>query len=316
MARAGKMRAWRFHAYGGLENLQLETMRIPEPAEGELLVKVGAASVNPIDWRMLQGQVKEVFAIRFPRILGRDCAGVVVESRSAAVQKGERVLAANEPLRDGTHAQFAIVPAEQAAVLPGSVSDLEAVAIGNSGATAWIAMVESAQVAAGNRVLVHAGAGGVGGLAVQLARHFGAEVLATCSTRNLDYVRSLGAHRVIDYTREDFVRAAGLCDIVFDTLGGEANRLSFQALKPGGLLVRISAAPVDPVPPRADVRVLHAQIRATGQRFERLLDLVERGALKPQVGEVHAFEKTPAAYEASRSGHSRGKNVIAVGPQR
>jgi NADPH:quinone reductase-like Zn-dependent oxidoreductase len=306
------MRAWRFHAYGPVDRLRLEAVPVPEPAEGELLVRIGASSVNPIDWRMVEGQVKDALPVALPRIPGRDCAGLVVESRSRAFGAGERVLAVNDPQKDGTHAEYAVVPASQAASLPASVNDIEAAAIGNAGITAWIAMVECAQVAQGSRVLVHAGAGGVGGLAVQLARHFGAEVVSTCSTRNMGYVESLGAHEVIDYTREDFVAAAGLCDIVFDTLGGEANRRSFQVLKPGGLLVRISAAPVDPTPPRADVRVLHAQVRATTGRFESLLDLVLRGALRPQIGKLHAFEQAMKAYQASRAGHSRGKNVIAV----
>jgi NADPH:quinone reductase-like Zn-dependent oxidoreductase len=310
------MRAWRIHAYGGIEQLQLETVPLPSPGKGELLVKVGAASVNPVDWRMLAGQVRGAITIEFPRILGRDCAGAVMESRSNAFQAGERVLAANDRHNNGTHAEYAVVPATQASRIPAALTDVEAAAIGNSGATAWIALAETAQVANGNRVLVHAGAGGVGGLAVQLARHFGAEVLATCSTRNLEYVRSLGAHRVIDYTREDFVRAAGLCDIVFDTLGGEVHRRSFEVLKPGGLLVRISAEPVDSTPARADVRVVHAHICATGGRFERLLDLAVRGAIKPQIGRVWPFEQVPQAYEASRSGHSRGKNVIAIAAMR
>ena len=313
---AQSMRAWRFYAHGGIEQLRLETTPLPSPADGELLVRVAASGANPIDWRMLAGQVRDQFDIRFPRILGRDCAGVVVQSRSPHFQPGERVLAANDPRKDGTHAEYAVVPAEQASRIPASLTDVEAAATGSSGITAWIAMAEIAQVIQGNKVLIHAGAGGVGGIAVQLARHFGAEVLATCSTRNLAYVRSLGAHRAIDYTREDFVQSAGLCDIVFDTIGGDTYRRSLEALKPGGLLVRVSAEPIGSKPPRADVRVVHAQIRASSERFERLMDLAVRGALKPQIGQTWPFERLPEAYEASRSGHSRGKKIVLVSAPR
>jgi NADPH:quinone reductase-like Zn-dependent oxidoreductase len=307
------MRAWRFHAYGPIENLRLETVPVPEPREAELLVKVGAAGANPIDWHMVQGDLQRNLAIELPRIPGRDCAGTVVTSRSPDFAVGDRVLAVAERHRDGTHAEYVVVPAKEAAVVPASITDVEATALGSSAVTAWVTLVECAQVAAGNRVLIHGGAGAVGSTAVQLARHFGAYVLATCSGANVDYVESLGAYRAIDYTREVFVREAGPCDIVFDTLGGEVHRRSFQVLKPGGLLVRISAAPVDPTPPRADVRSLQPEIRGGTARFESLLDLAVRGAIRPQVGSVFPFERLPDAYRASQSGHSRGKKVIVIG---
>ena len=307
MIRPQKRRAWCFRHYGGPEVVQLETLPLPALEAGQLLVKVAASSVNPMDWRLRAGLAAKV---EFPRILGRDCAGTVVESRSALFQRGDEVIAINEPRSNGTHADFAIVPEYLAALRPANLSANDAVAIGNSGVTAWVPIVDHANVGHGTRILIHAAAGGVGGNAVQIARHFGAEVIATCSTRNVDYVKSLGAQQVIDITRQDFVSAAGMCDAVFDTVGGDMHRRSFEVLKPGGLLVYINADPIDGTPPRADVRVVHAQVQATTQRLAALMDLGSRGVFRPQIGKLFRFEDAPAAYAASESRRSYGKNVI------
>lgn len=308
------MRAWRIHEYGGPDKLVLDIMPVPFPEEGELLVKVAAASVNPVDLKIREGHLKGALALKFPRVLGCDCAGTVLESRSADFRPGDRVLAMGDRTkRDGTHAEYALVPAPQSARLPAGLSETDAVAFGVAGLSAWIPLVEIAEIGLGKRVLIHAGAGGVGSVAIQLARHFGAAVFTTCGPANLEFVKSLGAHRAIDYTREDFVQAASPCDMVFDTVGGETHKRSFGALKPGGLIVRISAAPVDPAPPRQDVRSVLAQIRYTTDRFAKILELAGRGVIKAQVGRIFPFSEAPAAYSAVQSGHARGKMVIKVG---
>jgi NADPH:quinone reductase-like Zn-dependent oxidoreductase len=305
------MRAWRIYRYGGPEVMQFEFAPEPAPRDGEILVRVAAASVNPIDWRQRDGEVKDMFPVLFPRVLGRDCAGVVIESRSPDFKRGDRVLGVNDQKRTGVHAEYGLVPAAQATSIPGNVSDIDAVAIGNSGVTAYSAMVSTGKVEKGQRVLVHAAAGGVGGIAVQLAHAFGAEVFAGCSTRNIDYVQSLGADRVIDYTKEDFAAVAKDCDLVFDLVGGDAHRKSYDCLKPGGLLVWIPAFSGSPCePPRKDVRVAHAGVRAESSRLQHLMALTASGALKPQVGRVWSFSEAREAYEASKGGHSRGKNIL------
>jgi NADPH:quinone reductase-like Zn-dependent oxidoreductase len=314
MAQPATMRAWRIHEYGGPEKLRLDTMPLPSPGEGDLLVKVAAASVNPIDWKMREGQLQRIYALKFPRILGRDCAGTVVESRSAAFKPGDRVVAVADAARDGTQAEYVIVPAANSARIPAGVSFEQSVAFGIAGTSAWIPLVDMAHVGPGMRVLVHGGAGGVGSVGVQLARHLGAEVFSTCSTRNVEHVKSLGAHRAIDYTREDFVQAASPCDVAFDTVGGETHLRSYAALKPGGLLVYISAMPIPAgAPPRDDVRVMQAQIRATTEKMEKQLELAARGVLKAQIGQVFAFAEAPKAYEIVQQHRARGKIVIAAG---
>ncbi len=306
------MRAWRIHGYGGPEAMRLDTVPVPKPGEGQLLVRVAVASVNPIDWKVREGHLKNAMPTAFPRVLGRDCAGTVVAGEGE-FQSGDRVLSVADPAGNGCQSEYAIVPAASSARIPASVPFEESIAFGIAGTSAWIPLAEIANAGPRMRVLVHAGAGGVGSVAVQLARHFGAEVLATCGTGNLEFVRSLGA-RAIDYTKEDFVAAAGPCDVVFDTVGGEVHRRSFAALKPGGLLVYLNASPIPPgPPPRQDVRVVLAQIRTTTERLERQLELAARGVLKGQVGAVFPFEEAPKAYARVQTGHGRGKTMIKTG---
>jgi NADPH:quinone reductase-like Zn-dependent oxidoreductase len=312
MTRSASMRAWRIHEYGDSKKMVLEEGTAPSLQPGSVLIKVAALSVCPVDWKVREGHHQRMYQLKFPATLGRDCAGVVEESAASQFQAGERVLAVTDQTKGypGAHAPYALVPAEQVAKIPPAVSDAQALAFGVSGTSAWVPLVEVAKVSAGMRVLVHGGAGGVGSVAVQLARHLGAEVFATCGPNNLDYVKSLGAARAIDYTREDFVQIASPCDVVFDTVGGETHRRSFAALKAGGLLVRINSAPIDPKPARDDVRSELAMVRTTGERMAKQLELAAKGVLKAQIGQQFTYAQLPAAYDASKTGHARGKIVV------
>lgn len=306
------MRAWRIHDYGGLEAMRLESMPVLSASAGEVLVRVTAISVNPIDWKMREGLLKGVFAMTFPRVLGRDCVGIVVESTDPSLNAGARVLCAADPAKDGTNSEFALMPAAQTARIPDGVSDASAACLGVSGVSAWVPLMEDANIQPGQRVLIHAGAGGVGHIAIQLARLRGAEIYATCSASNAEYVRSLGATRTIDYRNEDFVAQTPPCDAVLDLMGGDVNRRSYSVLKPGGVLVRLSAAPVDPTPPRADVRTVFSRIGCTRARLEALLGLAAEGKVVPLVGKSVSFTELPSAFAASQSGHVRGKIIVTV----
>jgi NADPH:quinone reductase-like Zn-dependent oxidoreductase len=180
-----------------------------------------------------------------------------------------------------------------------------------AGVSALIPLVEVANVQAGQRVLIHAGAGGVGTFAVQIARHMGAEALATAGSRNIAYVTKLGAHRVIDYTTTDFATAARDCDVVFDTLGGDIHRRSFSCLKPGGVLVRLSAPPIDGPPPRGDVRVVRAQIHGGPSCPAGRLGVT--GTVLPQVSRQISLQDAQSGYAASEGGHTVGKIVLTMG---
>jgi NADPH:quinone reductase-like Zn-dependent oxidoreductase len=307
------VRAWRIRRYGGPEVLTLEETPVPQPGPGEVLVRVAAASSNPSDWLLREGRLRKAFPVTFPRTIGRDCAGTVVAVGEAVtdVATGDEVFGVSAPDRDGTHAEYASLKADAVTRRPTALPMTAATTLGVAALSAYIPLVELAQLAAGERVLVHAGAGGVGHLAVQIARHFGAEVIATCSAANADFCRGLGAHRVLDYDREDYAPVAQGCDVVFDMLGGEVHARSAAALKPGGRLVYIIGAPVEPVA-RSDIRVLNGPIVATRERLARIAEWADAGILKPHVDQVFAFADAPAMYAASERRHGRGKRVLVV----
>jgi len=292
------MRALRIHAYGGPEQLHLEDVALPLPGKGQLLLKVKAASVNPIDWKMRKGLLAGVFPLSFPRTLGRDCAGEVDGKLYAGVA---------DMRTDGTHAEFALLPEHQLSRVPAGLDAAAAASLCVAGLSAYIPLVEIADLKKGQKILIHAGAGGVGSLAIQIARHLGAEVHVTASAANRDYSLSLGAARVIDYHQENFLNHAPY-DAVLDTLGGETHLRSMKALKMGGVLVALAAAPIPKAPAPADVRVVMAQIQATPERLGKIFQWAASGILRPQV--TQTFSLDPTAYAASESGHARGKIVM------
>lgn len=303
------MRAWRLHDYG--QPLRLEDCALPEPGPGEVRVRVGAASVNPIDWKLAAGLLKGFFDPRLPRVLGRDCAGTLDALGPGVTQlaPGAEIAGVADMARDGTHAEYCILPAAQVARRPDNVKAAEAAALGVAGTSAYIALVETAKIQKGMRVLVHAGAGGVGSFALQIARHLGAEVATTCSAANADYCRALGAQQVIDYATEDFTRQGGF-DVVLDTLGGAVHERSLDVLKKDGTLVWLAAAPFKTI--GNNIRVVRAEVGCTTERLAVLLDWAARGTLRVPVETTIRFAEAPRGYALSRTGHARGKIVIEV----
>jgi NADPH:quinone reductase-like Zn-dependent oxidoreductase len=298
------MRAVRVHAYGGPEAMRLDDVPMPTPAAGERLISLAAASINPIDWKMRDGRLRAVFALDLPRVLGRDGAGTDVGS-------GERVMGLGAAGRDGTHAEFTVFQAHSSCVIPPEVSLEDAAAAGVAGLSAWISLVENAQLAAGERVLIHAGAGGVGSFAIQIAALRGAEVWTTCSAKNADWCRSLGAYRTIDYTKENFTAPGQVFDAVLDTIGGPVHRASTEVLKPGGKLLFLNADPVHAVT-RKDITVLPTDVRATQKRLLAVLTLIAEGRVKVPIEARFPLARAADAYELSRTGHSRGKILLTM----
>jgi len=279
--------------------MRVEQVEIPQEKEGQILVKVRAASINPIDWKMRLGMLAGVFPLSFPRTLGRDCAG----------DAGGVLMAGVADMRtDGTHAEFALLPENQIARVPAGLDAAAAASLCVAGLSAYIPLVEIAALKKGQKILIHAGAGGVGSIAIQIARHLGAEVHATASAANRDYCVSLGASRVIDYRAEEL--PDNYYEAILDTIGGETHVRSLNALKAGGLLVALSAAPIPNVEIPVEVKVVMAQIQATRERLEKIFSWAVSGVVRPQVTSSFLLEEGGAAYALSESGHARGKIVI------
>jgi NADPH:quinone reductase-like Zn-dependent oxidoreductase len=205
------------------------------------------------------------------------------------------------------------VDASLVAAKPAAVSHAAAAALGVSGATTIAALEKACPIKAGQKVLIHAAAGGVGSISVQFAASVGAVVLGTASARNADWVKALGARDVIDYTAVPFEEAATDCDVVFDTVGGDVFARSFKALKPGGTLVYINSAPIpDTTPPRDDVTVVNAFVKTDGARMRRIAELADAGVIKAPVEETFPFDHWREAYAICESGHARGKVVLQM----
>src|SRR6476660_5774388 len=235
------MKAIRIHNYGGPEVLQYEDAPRPEPQAGEVLVRVHAAGVNPIDWNVREGHMKDLWPHKFPLILGWDLSGVVEEFGTGVsrFKIGDEVYSVPDPTRDGAYADYIVVRESELALKPKSLPHIRAAAVPLAALTAWPSLVDTAQLQPGQRVLIHAGSGGVGYFAVQLAKWKGAYVFATASTKNQDFLRKLGVDKTIDYTRQRFEDVARKIDIVLDTIGGETQERSWSVLKKDGVLVSL-----------------------------------------------------------------------------
>lgn len=305
--------AIRFSEYGPPEVLSAQRIAAPLPAAGEVVVDVHAASVNPIDWKVRSGLFQKFFPVTFPMTTGRDGAGVVTAVGAGGDTRmiGRRIcfLAGRGA---GAWAEQVVLPAALAVAIPDALTFTDAAALPLAGLSAWSALVTEAQVSAGMRVLIHAGAGGVGTLAVQIARDRGAQVFATCSHRNVDYVRALGADDVIAYDRENFEdRLSGL-DIVFDPLGGDVHRRSYAVLRKGGVLACLSAAPYEDRGAEYGVSVKMAKVLPDPAVLAELVGLVAAGRLMPIVEHILPFSDFALAQQLSEQGHARGKTVLQI----
>jgi NADPH:quinone reductase-like Zn-dependent oxidoreductase len=305
------MKALTLNGYEGLASLRLAEVAAPEPGPNDVLVKVAAASVNPVDTKIARGYGGPSQR-PLPHVLGRDCAGTVtkVGSAVASFKEGDEVYGVADPARWGTFAEYVAMPAATTAKRPDGLNTVDAGSLPIAALSAWAGIVSTGKVAKGQRVLVHAGAGGVGSFAVQLAKHLGAWVAATASARNADFVKSLGADQVIDYTKGDFAASIKDVDLVFDLMGGDVRFKSFAVLKPGGVISHISVPPMTQSPPRSDVQVKPAPVKYDAALLEQIAGLVKSGAVRPVVSEVYAFGDAIKAFEHVMTDHARGKVML------
>lgn len=329
------MRAFVVEKYKG----PLQESNVPEPKVGErdVLVQVQAAGLNMLDEKIRAGEFKQILPYRLPLIAGNDVAGTVIRvgSKVRAFKPGDEVYARPGQDRIGTFAERIAIAEADLALKPASISMEEAGSLPLVALTAWQALVERGNVRPGQKVLIHAGAGGVGSIAIQLAKHLGATVATTASASNMGFVRELGADIVIDYRSQDFEQLLSGYDLVLDSLGGENLEKSLRVLKPGGTAIGIAGPPdpafareagLNPVL-RLAISGLSAGIRrqarklgvsyqflfmrASGDQLRQITALIDDGALRPVVGRVFPFGRTVEALQGLEKGGIRGKAVIS-----
>ena len=327
------MKAAVIHAYRG--PVRIEDVPRPVPGDGDLLVQVRAASVNPVDLKIRAGNLKVLTPYRMPLTLGNDLSGTVV-SGGTRFKPGDEIYARLDKDRIGAFAEYALVRESAAALKPARLSHIEAASIPLVGLTSWQSMVEIGKVGPGSRVLIHAGSGGVGTFAIQLAKHLGAWVATTAGARNLDLVRSLGADQAIDYRAQEFDTVLSDLDFVLDTQGGETLLRSFSTVKRGGCIVSIGGLPdakfarawgLNPflvlalrfmsrketrLSRRAGVRYEYLFMRASGDQLARIAELIDGGIIRPVIDKTYRLDQIGAALAYSESGRATGKVVISI----
>jgi NADPH:quinone reductase-like Zn-dependent oxidoreductase len=300
------------HAYGDADQLKLERIARPEPQEGEVLVQVYAAGVNPVDWKFRKGWLKDFRPMTFPYIPGADLAGVVekVGPGVTAFQPGQEVFGSS---LQGSYTEYAIAPANALALKPKKLSFDETATIPIGASTAWQGIFDHGHLQPDQRVLILGGAGGVGLFAVQLARRIGAHVISTASTRNLDFVRSLGAETVVDYTKEHVEEVVYDVDLIFDTVGGQVLTGALSALKPGGTPVTIIERISEAAQAKASelgVQPVSFSAQFNSDLLNTFARLIDEGQIKVHVGHTFPLSEAAQAQELSEKGHGRGRIVL------
>ncbi|HEY3414900.1 MAG TPA: NADP-dependent oxidoreductase [Armatimonadota bacterium] len=308
------MKAVRIHEYGGPEVLQYEEAPKPVPNDSEVLIRIHAAAINPVDWKVRKGYLKGHIDHAMPLILGWDLSGIVEEAGVAVtrLRPGDEVYSRPDLARDGAYAEYIVADDSLVALKPTSIDHIHAAGIPLAGMTAWQALFDVAALQPGQRVLVHAAAGGVGSFAVQMAKWKGAFVIGTASARNVDLVRELGADEVVDYTATQFETAVQGVDVVLDTIGGDTQERSWGVMKPGGILVSIVSPPSEDAAKEHNVRSAYHFLDPNAGQLTRIAELVDTGHIRSIVETVFQLADARNAHEMSETGHARGKIVLQV----
>lgn len=333
-----KMQVASIAKYGKNEKLNFQEIPIPSLKENDILVKVCAASLNPIDFKIRDGKIKFLKKYSFPLVLGHDVSGVVTEvgSHVSRFKKGDKIFARQRDSRIGTLAEYISIDETEAAHMPKNLNFEQAASIPLVGLTSWQALNETARVKRGDRVFIQAGSGGVGTFAIQLAKHLGAYVITTTSQRNVELVRRLGADEVIDYKTQKFNEVLKDIDVVFDTLGGESLYQSFQIVRPGGFVVSISGDPdgqtakdmglgffkqiilslvglkVNLLAQKFSAHYRFIFMKPAGDQLEKIAKLIENETIKPVIDKIFTFQESQQAMDYLESGRASGKVVVSI----
>jgi NADPH:quinone reductase-like Zn-dependent oxidoreductase len=299
------MQAVVMHETGDADVLRYEEIDRPELGDGEVLIKVHAASVNPADWKYRRGFVEKPL----PAVLGNDVSGTVVTSRAEGFAEGDEVFGMSA---SGGYAEYSTASAEVIAKKPEGVSHEQAAAIPVAGLTAWQAVFDRGALHSGQTALIAGAAGGVGHFAVQFAKMAGARAIGTGSTRNRDFVLSLGADEYVDYTRQDVGEAVSGADVALDTVGGETTASLVPAVREGGMLITIASAPPEETARERGMRAELLVMSPKSEQLARIAELVAGGDVRVEIAEAMPLADMRRAHELSESGHVRGKLVLTV----
>ncbi len=312
------MRAAQFNKYGGSEVVEInENAPKPTVSQGHLLVEVYAAGINPIDLKIREGYIQDV-PLKFPATLGGDFSGVVVEVGEGAsgFKKDDEVYGYASIISGGpgSFAEFTSTDAKAVAHKPKNTNHVEAAALPLTGVSAWQALVDNIGLSRGKKILIHGGAGGIGAIAIQLAKHLGTYVATTVSAKDMQYVKELGADEAIDYKNQSFEDMLHDYDAVYDTVGGETYVKSFKVVKRGGIIVSmiVLEQPRLELPERYGVKAIRQYTEVTSERLSKLAELVDQGVIKVHVEKTFPLEQAGEALAYQQKGHPRGKVVLEI----
>jgi NADPH:quinone reductase-like Zn-dependent oxidoreductase len=306
------MRAAAITEYGN--EPEVIDVEVPEVPADSVMVEVQAAAINPIDWIIMSGAMKEMLPSAMPWIVGYDVAGTVTQVGGDVTQLkvGDDVFGRADGTQAATMAEFAAIKERDLAVQATSMTHQQSAGIPLAGLTAWQALFEHGALESGQRVLIHAGSGGVGTLAIQFAKQAGAWVATTASARNKELVMSLGADQFIDYSTEDFADVVGPCDLIVDMVGGETLTKSFEVVTTGGRVVSVTDRAPDGLAEQHGVTFEQFFMHPDGDALRTIARLLDAGTVRPVVDSVFPLEEVAAAFRHAKEGHATGKVIIAV----
>lgn len=309
------MKAIRIHEFGDLEKvLKLEDVEIPVPKADEVLIRVFASAVNPVDQKIITGKSQEKFPSTFPLTIGWDVSGIIEQAGNQVrnFSIGDEVYGRPFPTTNGAFAEYLVIKADQIAQKPKSLDHLNAAAVPLAGLTAWQALFKFGRLEKGQRVLIHAASGGVGSFAVQFAKWKGAEVIGTGSADNLSFIKQLGAGEAIDYQNERFEEKVNDADLVIDLIGKETQERSLSVIKPGGRLVTTIMPEYKEQAKEKGIQLEGFTAQSYPDDLKQIADLIGRGIVNPVVSAVYDLEDAVKAEQLSAKSHTRGKIVIKV----
>ncbi len=303
----------RIDEFGGPEVVHVADAPLPEPGAGELLIKVKAASVNPVDFKIRSGKYPAVQQDKLPYVLGRDLCGVVKAcGHGETAYALDEVIYANTGIERGCYAEYVVVKESEACRKPGTVDETTAAGVPLAGLTAWQGLFRHGGLLAGQTVLIHGGSGGVGHLAIQFAKAKGARVVTTVSTENVEFAKELGADKVIDYTIDKFEKEVHGLDLVYDLIGGETQERSWDVLRSGGTLVCTVQEPSQERAKNHGVRAMRYRAEPSGQELCEIAALIDQGKVTVHVSKTFELRDAASAIKLVEEGHTRGKVVLTV----